>query len=117
MDLTDTIDHNISLTDTALTWLSSYPRGRTEYVSTKTDIHRVTCGVPQGSVLGPILFNLTLPLGNVISRHRILFHRYADDTHLYLKMNPTPFCSHAAVHFVHLPGGDRGVDEAKMSYS
>ena len=105
LDLTaafDTVDHNIllhrlqstiGLYGNAHNWFSSYLTDRTEHVAlgkATSHTHNVTCGVPQGSVLGPALFTLyLLPLGRVISRHGLSYHCYADDTQLYIRTSPT----------------------------
>ena len=85
----DTIDHQ-----------KSYLQDRTQTVQIRSSTsEHVTLkyGVPQGSVLGPILFTMyTTPLGNIIRNHNLDFHLYADDTQLYISFKPCDSISRQA---------------------
>ena len=93
----DTIDHTILLErlqshtgicGKALAWFKSYMQGRNQSVlinDKASSIWELLFGVPQGSVLGPLLFIIyTSPLGQLLRDLGISYHLYADDTQLYL---------------------------------
>ena len=97
----DTVDHTILLNrlDTvfeikgkALARFRSYLTGRTQYVQIDNDSsnhHELSCGVPRGSVFGPILYLLyTAPLADIIKYHNLYYHFYADDNQMYMTFKP-----------------------------
>jgi len=97
----DTIDHSILLsslqktfcvTGIALTWFNSYLTDRFQTVAVnkiQSTPAKLECGVPQGSVLGPVLFTLyTAPLSHIINRHQINHHFYADDSQIQSSVTP-----------------------------
>ena len=96
----DIVDHDrllavlnsrIGITGAALSWFESYLKGRTQHVAIKnvqSSMTKLKCGVPQGSVLGPVLFTTyLLPLGDILRKFGVQFHCCADDIQLYIPFN------------------------------
>jgi hypothetical protein len=97
----DTIEHRtlldrlrvtFGIDGAALKWIQTYLSGRSQTVmfdGVHSPSSPCTLGVPQGSVLGPILFTLFItPVTNVITSHGVSFHQFADDTQLFISVDP-----------------------------
>ena len=97
----DTVNHQILLSQLkseygllgkVLDWFTSYLKDRSFAVSIngqRSSRCFLRIGVPQGSILGPILFILyTRKLALIAKRHGFHIHLYADDTQLYIEFNP-----------------------------
>jgi len=93
----DTVDHGILIARLSnrfgfrgkvLDWFKSYLTDRKEQVCIQGVLSKgkmLKCGVPQGSVLGPLLFTAyTSPIGDIIRTHGLSYHLFADDSQLYV---------------------------------
>ena len=112
LDLTaafDTVDHELlllrlerqfGLPGVVLAWFRSYLSGRTFRVvlsGCTSSIVYIVCSVPQGSVLGPLLFIVyTADLAAIAEKHGVSLHAFADDTQIYLHCRRVDTASAAA---------------------
>jgi hypothetical protein len=96
----DTIDKHTLVTrlresfgidGSALAWIDSYLSDRSQHVgigSSRSPSTTCDHGVPQGSVLGPVLFSLYIaPVAHLIESFGVKQHQYADDTQLYFALD------------------------------
>ena len=71
---------------------SGIPAGRVQRVVvglSQSENTSLSTGVPQGSVLGPLLFSIfTSPVGHIISSSGVQHQQYADDTQLFISLSP-----------------------------
>jgi hypothetical protein len=85
--LTERLKVYFGVDGTALKWISSYLENRSQYVKlngVESPINFLQAGVPQGSVLGPVLFSAFIaPLADLIDSFNVAHHQYADDANLY----------------------------------
>ena len=95
--LLNRLERRLGVTGSALQWFRSYLSGRVQRVvvnGVSSDPTALSCGVPQGSVLGPLLFTIyTLPLGDIIRNHGIPYHMYADDSQKYAIFKLHEYCA------------------------
>ena len=90
--LLERLRNEFGVNSCALNWLQSYISGRTQFIKceqSSSTQSACSSGMPQGSVLGPLLFSAyTSPIGNFIAESAINYHLYADDIQLYIAVDP-----------------------------
>ena len=82
------LESTFGISGSMLDWIGAYITNRKQFVvvdNISSASRVVEYGVPQGSVLGPIIFTLyTAPIGGVIEGFGFRHHQYADDTQLFI---------------------------------
>ena len=84
--LLDRLSNWYGISGTAVTWIHSFLINRFQSVKIRNCFPKAVplfCGVPQGSVIGPLLFTLYTSL---IRGHKLDHHFYADDTQVYISL-------------------------------
>ena len=85
--LIDRLRHLFGFAGVVLEWVRSYVTERSQYVhfnGESSNVVHLECGVPQGSVLGPLLYILyTADLTRIVDKHGLKAHSYADDLQIY----------------------------------
>ena len=103
----DTVDHSFLIdrlskrygfSDVVLNWFTSYLSERSQRIVVNysmSDWHPVCQGIPQGSVLGPLLYSLyASPASDIIESYNLSFHTYADDIAIFISFDSNN-CSNA----------------------
>ena len=90
--LLDCIAQDFGICGSVIIWLQSFISDRQQYVAVGAEQSasvNCTSGVPQGIVLGLLLFAMyILPVGNMVAAHSRRYHQYVDDTQLYTAVQP-----------------------------
>ena len=84
--------HQVGFSKSSLRWVTSYLTDRSQYVQVDDRLSNsidVNFGVPQGSILGPVLFNLYVNNLSEVLPTKVKCHQNADDTTLYTHCKPS----------------------------
>ena len=96
------LNASFGISDTTLSWLQCYLTNRTSSVRIGRHCSSsVTCttGVPQGSVLGPLLFTAYVsPIAGIAHLYSIDQQQYADDTQLFISLSPSNYMPNLVNH-------------------
>ena len=109
----------ITLDGSALDWFSSFLSRRSQQVLVGHALSAGTpllCGVPQGSMLGPLLFSLyTRQLADIIDKFCIDYHFFADDSEVYSCLPTEPECAECVEKCRVVLSTDKNMDDRKTN--